>query len=310
MHEKPKDRFNSAYYEHITIPPGETCLWRQDDFPWQRTVWNYHPELEIHLIRYSSGIAYVGDYIGGFEPGQVVLVGANLPHNWITPAPAGTRLPERDVVVQFDGNVLLDAATQMPEFGELSSLFERAALGIEFTGPVADEGRRIIEAMGVTTGLARFAHLLDLLARLAACPPGDYRILATKEFRDHFHPEGHQRQAALETALEYIRENFHAAPRLSDVARMVGLSQSAFSRLFKAQTGNTFSEHLNSLRIWTARQMLLETDKPVTDICFEAGFNNISNFNRRFRAVVRMTPSQYRQAARARSLLDGGMTGG
>ena len=75
----------AAYFEHISVPAGQSFLWRMDDYPWRRTVWNYHPEFEIHLIRHSSGLAYVGDHIGSFDAGQLVLVGSNLPHNWITP---------------------------------------------------------------------------------------------------------------------------------------------------------------------------------------------------------------------------------
>jgi len=299
----PNDEWlRSAYFEHVTIPPGETCLWRIDDYPWRRTVWNYHPELEIHLIRYSSGIVYVGDYIGEFQPGQLVLVGSNLPHNWITPSTGNRVLPKRDIVVQFREETISQAARHLPELAQLERLFQRATLGIEFFGAVARDGARIMNTMGETSGIGRLTRLLDLLTLLGSCEESEQRSLATKEFREDFTPGKTDELAALDEALEFIRNNYQSSPRMATVAQYVGLSESAFSRLFKSQTGSTFTDHVSSLRIWTARKLLVDSEMPITDICFRSGYQNISNFNRRFLAAVGMTPSQYRRAARKRSL--------
>lgn len=89
---------------------------------------------------------------------------------------------------------------------------------------------------------------------------------------------------------------------LGEVADLVGMSESSFSRFFKNKTGNTFSEHVASLRVWMAGKLLIESDHPITDVCYDAGFNNISNFNRTFLSKMGMTPSQYRTAARQRNL--------
>jgi AraC-like DNA-binding protein len=296
----------TAYFEHISIPPGQTFLWRLDDYPWRRIVWNYHPEIELHYIRHSSGLAYVGDHIGNFDAGQLVLVGSGLPHNWITPFLGESILPERDIVVQFDPARIARAAAEFPEITELESLFRDAAYGLEFFGETSIRAAARLEAMRTQRGLSALSSLLDLLADLATST--EYRKLASAQFVDQFRPGSDSDRQRLDLALDFIQRNFHERPSCEDVAAVVGMSESAFSRFFKAQTGNTYSDHLSTLRIWTARQKLAETDLPVTDVCFEAGFNNISNFNRTFLRVAGMTPSQYRRAARQRRSATSGTT--
>jgi AraC-like DNA-binding protein len=291
----------TAYFEHISIPPDQSFLWRMDDYPWRRIVWNYHPEFEIHFIRHSSGLAYVGDHIGGFDAGQLVLVGSNLPHNWITPMIGDGKLVDRDIVVQFDPDRVKRATTDFPEITELKGLFDRAAYGLEFFGTTATRAADQLERLGTESGLAALSTLLSLLAGLAAST--EYRKLATSQFVNQFRPGSEAERARLDLALDYIQRNFTDRPACADVAAIVDMSESAFSRFFKAQTGNTYSDHLTSLRIWMARKRLAETETPITEICFEAGFNNISNFNRIFLRAAGMTPSKYRAAARKRTLV-------
>ncbi|MET3898103.1 AraC-like DNA-binding protein [Devosia sp. UYZn731] len=290
---------NNAYYEHVLVPPEHTFLWRKDDYPWRRIVWNYHPEFEIHLIRHSSGLAYIGDYVGHFEPGHLVLVGSNLPHNWVTPGIGNARLAERDIVLQFDPERTLQAITILPELAQVGSLFRAAADGVEFMGETARRAAAILEDLGNKSGLAALAEFLRLLDVLSNSQ--EYRTLSSPEFASQFRPGSANEAERIERAIDYILSHFLAGISLTDVAEMVGMSDSAFSRLFKAQVGNTFSDHVNILRVWTARKLLSDTDMPVTNICFEAGFNNISNFNRTFLRQTGFKPSRYRDASRRRS---------
>jgi AraC-like DNA-binding protein/mannose-6-phosphate isomerase-like protein (cupin superfamily) len=294
------DPQDNAYFEHITIPPGQSFLWRMDDYPWRRCVWNYHPEFEIHLIRHSSGLSYVGDHIGHFDAGQLVLVGSNLPHNWVTPSIGDEKLLARDIVVQFDPARIRQTARSLPEVSEIEPLFQRAARGLEFTGETARLGAGLLEQMGNGAGLTQLCVLLDLLALMAASR--EYRMLATPQFLDQFRPGTPSDLETLEKTLDFIQRHFLDGPSLSDVASIVGMSDSSFSRFFKTHTGNTFSDHVTSLKMWTARKLLSDSSLAITEICFEAGFSNISNFNRIFLSQAGMTPSQYRRAARSRSV--------
>jgi AraC-like DNA-binding protein len=295
--EQPK----SAYFEQVSIPPGQSFIWRLDDYPWRRCVWNYHPEFEIHLIRHSSGLAYVGDHIGHFDAGQLVLVGSNLPHNWVTPSIGNEKLLGRDIVVQFDPSRFRNIGDDLPEFAEIENLFQNAGSGLEFLGQTAVQGAELLESMGAAKGLAQLVILIDLLALLSKST--EYRTLATPVFLSQFQPGTPADLEVLEKTLDFIQKNYLSGPGLSEVAARAGMSDSSFSRFFKAHTGNTFSDHITSLKMWTARKLLSESDIAITDICYEAGFNNISNFNRVFLMHAGMKPSQYRKAAKSRSHL-------
>lgn len=286
---------DDAHFEHINIPVDESFLWRLDDYPWSKNVWNYHPEFEIHLVRKSNGLCYVGDYIGNFEPGQLLMVGSNLPHNWVTlPAPKKL-IHDRDIVLQFSTNSFLKLADIAPELNGLNVLFNRAALGLEFHGETAVKGAEILEQMKKFTGMRRFSAMLELLSLMHET--SEVSELATNRFVTDFRPSSMEGLKKLELALTYIQENYLHNPKISEVANIVGMSESAFSRFFKNQTGNTYTDHLIELKIWTSKLLLRDTKTPITDICYEAGFLNISNFNRTFLLHTGMRPSDYRKAA-------------
>lgn len=289
-----------AFFEQIEVPPGRSFLWRVDDYPWARNVWNYHPEFEVHLIRHSSGVAYVGDFIGQFEAGDLYLVGSDLPHDWITPQIGNQLLKGRDIVLQFDPSIYRSQENQFAELSIIKDLFDRAARGLLFHGETRDHGRRILESMDGSGSLRDFSRMLELLDLLATSQ--EYTLLSSQAFIDADHVTGIEEHILIEKALDYLRTNFLEAPALVDVANLLGMSETSFSRFFKKKTGNNYSEHLASLRLWMAGKLLIESDLPITDICFESGFHNIANFNRTFLKRKGMTPSQYRKAARQRNL--------
>ena len=224
-----------------------------------------------------------------------------LPHNWITPSDGDEIIEKRDIVVQFDARKLESMRRDFPEAAELHGLFKRASLGVEFSGETAVECAARLEALGNSRGLQALAEFLGVLSRLANSR--QYRLLSTEKFGEQFKPGSPFDVRGVEQALNYIQKNFRTGVSLSEVATLTGLSDSSFSRFFQSQTGNSFSEHLATIRVWSACKLLSDSEKPITDICFNSGFNNISNFNRTFVRRMKMTPSQYRSASGKRNLL-------
>ncbi|WP_336314299.1 MULTISPECIES: AraC family transcriptional regulator [unclassified Shinella] len=287
-------------FEHIITGIDESFLWRLDDYPWERNVWNFHPEFEIHLIRKGTGIAFVGDYIGAFSATYLTVIGSDLPHDWVTMTAPGEVIEGRDVVLQFHPDRIREATRLIPEFAQLEDFFSRAQRGLVFHGETLARGADLVERMGAEKGVARFALFLQLLDLLGTS--SDYDILSSPEYSPKLDAETLD---VLQRALVFIYRNFATDIRLADVADLAGMSESAFSRFFKKNTGNTFTDHVNKLRIWQACKLLAEGDTPITDICFEVGYMNISNFNRTFLRQHRMTPSAYRRLApHRRSLRD------
>lgn len=283
---------NPPTFEHIVPNANEAFLFRVDDYPWERNVWNYHPEIEIHLLRKASGMAFVGDHIGEFGPGYLTVIGPNLPHDWVTATEPGEIIKGRDVVIQFDPLKLTEMAKFFPEVKQLDAFLTRSERGLVFTGGTLEEARDMIERMIDLKGFARLAAFFQLLELLSSS--SEYDILSSPEFSPKLEAETLD---VLQRSLIYIFEHLASDIHLKEVADLAGMSESTFSRFFKKNTGNSFTDHVNKLRIWQACKLLSETDMPVTDICFEVGYLNISNFNRTFLKQHRMTPTAYRRLA-------------
>ncbi|NHW47845.1 AraC family transcriptional regulator [Paenarthrobacter sp. MSM-2-10-13] len=281
-----------ANREVIPEDPNHSVRWHQHDYPSPVARWNYHPEYEIHLIREGSGKFIVGDHIGTFEAGHVSLIGSGLPHDWVSDLEPGELLHNRDAVIQFDGKWVEQAAVLMPELAEVRPLLEQSARGIEFFGQTAQVAADSIEAMGTSTGLERLHHLLALFATLSRAPEHDRKYLADEWFRPQL--DG-QAEAVVDIVLEYVFTNHAGSVAMAEAAAMVGMAEPTFSKYFKRATGQNFTDLVRKLRLAHARRLLERSEKPVSDICYEVGFSNLSNFNRQFLREVGETPRQFRQ---------------
>ena len=281
-----------ANREVIPEDPNHSVRWHEHDYPSPVARWNYHPEYEIHLIRKGTGKFIVGDHIGTFEAGHVALVGSGLPHDWVSDLEPGEVLENRDAVIQFDGKWVEQTASLVPELAELKPLLEQSARGVEFLGRSAASAAASIEAMGTSTGLDRLHHLLELFTILARAPQEERRYLADEWFRPQL--DG-QAAAVVDLVLEYVFTNHAGRVKMSEAAALVGMSEPTFSKYFKRATGQNFSDLVRKLRLAHARRLLEHSDKAISEVCYEVGFSNLSNFNRHFLNDAGETPRQYRQ---------------
>jgi AraC-like DNA-binding protein len=281
-----------ANREVIPPDPNHSVRWNQHDYPSPVARWNYHPEYEIHLIRKGTGKFIVGDHIGTFEAGHVSIVGSGLPHDWVSDLEPGEVLENRDAVIQFDGKWVEQTASLVPEMAEIQPLLEQSARGIEFLGRSAETAAVSIEAMGATNGLERLQHMFELFGILARAPQEERRYLADEWFRPQL--DG-QAAAVVDIVLEYVFSNHAGSVKMSEAAALVGMSEPTFSKYFKRATGQNFSDLVRKLRLAHARRLLEGSDKAISDICYEVGFSNLSNFNRHFLNDAGETPRGYRQ---------------
>ena|SRR3569833_118666 len=280
-----------AVHEIIPAPPDQTGRWLTHDYPDPLARWNHHPEFEVHLVQHGSGWYIVGDRIGRYTAGQLVLVGSHLPHNWIGEVAPGEHIADRDVVFQFHPQWVRDARAFLPELAALEPLLARAARGILYAGATAGRGAAELLAIGHTTGLERLCHITALLRILAEAPPGEQELLASPGMTPP--PDG-RASSIVDLAMREVFANRDGSVRLTDIAARVGMSQSGLSRYFARATGQSFSDTLRKLRLAKARQLLEFTDEPITAIARSSGYNNLSNFNRRFRQEHGLTPSEFR----------------
>jgi AraC-like DNA-binding protein len=281
--------------ELVPTTPGLSARWHTHDYPGSYCRWHYHPEHEIHLIQHGTGTSIVGDHVGRFEPGHFVLVGSNLPHHWISDLPDGERIVERDVVLQLHPDWLTACQRLLPELGSVRGVFERAARGIEFSGTTARDAATELVAVGHATGTRRLGHLLALLTVLDEAPSSEARLLASP-----WTPalDGAQASDLVDHTLTYIFSRVDGDVRLAEAAALVGMSESGFSRAFQRASGQTFTDTVRKLRLTHACHLLEQTDLPVATVCRRVGYQNLSNFNRQFRAEHRLTPREYRRRHR------------
>ena len=273
--------------------PGEAgfirCL--AHGFPTPLARWHYHDEYELHLITSTSGKVFVGDWIGQFQPGHLVLTGPRLPHNWLSMDLPEGGVAERDLVIQFHHEPLTRSAATIPELAEVLPLLERARHGIEFFG-MGESARQHWHRVKAGRGLRRFTAFCDFLCDLSAST--DYRLLSNVQMQSIDDDDSlDQIDAVVSRITDNLSQPFSAA----DIAVELGMSESRFSRFFRRATGNTFTDFVNRVRINRACQLLMESDRLITHICYEVGFNNVANFNRRFLEIKGMTPSEFRKQA-------------
>lgn len=280
-----------AVREIIPHGPGSQFRWHLHDYPHPLAQWNYHPEYEIHLINNSSGRYIVGDVVESFSPGHLVLVGPNLPHHWLSELGPNEILYGRDIVLQFRGDWIDKCRQVVPELDGVTPLLNDAARGIEFTGATAERGAELLREIGAMSGLERVAKLFELLHELATAPSDSFRLLV-----EDWTPRASDPRSAelIGSAIEYIFANLTGDVRLDVAAKLAGMSDSAFSRYFRAASGQTFSEVVRRLRLTEACGLLARTTVPIAQIASRVGYNNLSNFNRQFREAYAMTPREYR----------------
>ena len=276
--------------EVVQIGRSESFKAWAHGYPYHTVRWHFHPEYEIHHVVATQGHYFVGDFIGNFEPGNLVLTGPNLPHNWVSHLAEGESVPLRGRVLQFTEEFIGDAMALLPELAACEGLLETSRRGALFSPATAEAAAPMLAELVTAQGIRRievFIGLLGLLQRAEVTT-----LTSTNYLPD---PSGFM-STGINEALAYINANLTEPFSESDLAAIAGLSASAFSRSFRRHTGQALVKYVNRLRINLACQLLMGRDEmKITDVCFSSGFNNISNFNRQFQAQKGMTPSRFRE---------------
>lgn len=281
-----------ATRELIPADPRFSTRWHRHDYPSPIARWNFHPEYELHLITQGTGRYIVGDTVGRFAPGQLVLVGPELPHDWVSDLEPGEQLVGRDVVLQFHDDWLRECLRLLPELAELRPMLDNSTRGIEFTGATAERGARLLESIGEQRGARRLTTTFELFGALAESPESDRRYLATAWVPTLDDPRAAD---VVSRTVAYIVADLTRDLRLSTAAQRSGMSDSAFSRYFARASGQSFSDMVRKLRLAHACSLLDGSSDPVSSIAQAVGYRNLSNFNRQFLRELGCTPLQYRR---------------
>lgn len=250
---------------------------------------HFHPEYEINFIANAQGARrVVGDHMEEIGSLELVMVGSNLYHGWENYKNDGKSLLH-EITLQFPPCIFDEAMLCKNLLAPIREMFKNSSRGILFSQDTTIMARERLESLTNSRGFDSFLEFQSLLHDLATSR--GQRLLTNISFQEKGNYHSSER---IEKIHNYIKANFHEKITLEDAAGTLNMSVVSFSRLIKNHTGKPFIDFVNEIRLGHATRLLIESDKNISEICHECGFNNISNFNRTFKKKQGCTPTDFR----------------
>jgi AraC-like DNA-binding protein len=255
--------------------------------------WHFHPHYQIFTVLEGSGTRFIGDDIRHFEAGDTVILGPNIPHLWRSDRAyfeGNVDLKTHGIVVYFTEDFLGEPFFQKPEMYPLCQLLEKTRRGLDITGDTSEYVRNSLKKLAKNEGFGAILELLATLHQLSQSSEIAY-ITSVGYVNTHKVSETERMQKVH----EYVMKHFKEEIRLQEVAALTNMSEAAFCRYFKSRTNKTFSDFVSEIRVGYVCKLLIEEKFSVTQICYESGFNTVSNFNRQFKKLTNKSPLQYQK---------------
>jgi AraC-like DNA-binding protein len=279
-------------YEKIIAGPGKSFKTYDEVGATIESDFHVHPEYELTYIASSSGIRFIGDSIASFSPGDLALIGPMVPHHYRNP-------PHESVsdrwgharIVQFGSKPDGIAIFEISEFKIIKRMLEDSLFGIEFPSETVQFVKSGFERLFSAEGPARMILFLKILERLAV---SKYKKLSVSVNQ----AEKIKPDSRINSVLGKVHEILDSGGcvTLKAVAREAAMSPQAFSRYFRKTTFKRFIDYVNEVKTGKACRLLIDTDKSISEICYESGFGNLSNFNRHFKKIKGITPKVFRKS--------------
>lgn len=256
--------------------------------------WHYHPQYEIMLIVESTGIRYVGDSITSFQEGDITIMGSNIPHLFRNDIEYFDETPSKvakAVVVYFSDDFVKSDFFALREMTSISKLLELSRRGILIQGGTKLEIAQRLHKIINEDGVIRLMDFIALLHYIAS--ESEYKILSSLGFVNRI---DQQELSRLNKIFDYLLKNFQTNITLGEVSKVASMSTTNFCKYFKSHTNKTLITFLNEIRIGYACKLLIEKkEMSISEICFECGFNNLTNFNIQFKKLKSLSPKNYRE---------------
>ncbi len=251
---------------------------------------HHHKEYELNFIERGAGLRrIVGDSIEDVGEYELVLItGHQLEHVWEQGKCNSAII--REITIQFEPDMIPTTLLDKNQFIAIRKMFKQAEQGLAFPMDAIIKVYSLLDSLATEKNSFRqFLKFLELLHELAVYP--DARTLASSSFA---RSEKNTESRRISKVKEFIAENYTGEITLDRISHLAGMSPVSFSRFFRQRTGKSFSDYLIDYRLGIASRMLVDTSKSISEICFDSGFNNLSNFNRLFRKKKDTTPKEFR----------------
>jgi len=251
---------------------------------------HYHEELELNFIMNGKGAKrVVGDHIAEIDEIELVLLGANLPHMWQTHKCKSKEIKE--ITIQFHKDLFDEKLLRRNQLSFIRSMLAKSARGVLFSKETSNKLLMRLALLPQKQGFDSVLELISILHELSISR--NIRILSDASFNN---AELSYNSRRIEKVFEYMNQNFDKSVSLSEAAKLSNMTDVSFSRFFKTRTGITFIDSLTELRLGHASRMLIDTTESISEVAYNCGFNNISNFNRIFKKKKGCTPKEFRQS--------------
>jgi YesN/AraC family two-component response regulator len=248
--------------------------------------WHYHPEYELTLIVNGKGTRMVGDHHENFESGDLVFIGPDLPHTWMSDLNMKSNC--KVVVIQFTKE-FIQRFIGLEEVTQINRFLSNSKKGLSMNTNNNHDVKNLIKALPSKKGIEKISLFLTMLHQLS-------NLETTSLASSYYQPlKGTENEKRINTVCQYIQKHATDSLTIHQAASIIHLTPSAFCKFFKRMTGKTFSDYVNDVRIANVCTELLATDKQVSTIAFENGFETITYFNRIFLKKKGMKPSNYRK---------------
>lgn len=255
--------------------------------------WHFHPEYQLFLVIEGRGTRFVGDDMRSFKPNDLVFTGPNLPHLWRNDQEyfeKDSQLMTRGIVVYFPEGFLGKDMGEKDEFEELQNLLKRASLGLEVTGETNTLVRERMIQLVQKKGLERIIGLLEILLLISRS--NEVKTIVQAGYTNANKESEKDRMSRVH---EFVMDHFQQDIKQEEVASLINMTSSSFSRYFKSRMNKSFSDFLSEVRISHACKLLHSENLNISEVSYDSGFNTLSNFNRQFKERMGMTPKTYKQ---------------
>ena len=264
-------------------------------FDRKRKVFNFpihfHPEYELNYIHNAKGgRRIIGDHISEIGKKELVLTGPNLFHGWENYKNSG-KTEFHEITIQFPNDIFGESLLDRNLLKVIKTLLQNANRGVLFSKETTAQVEKKIHKLSKTNGFDSFLQFQSLLYDLAISRDQTFLTNMSFQNQNNFYNSEH-----IEKIYRFLKENYHRKIRVEEVAALVNMSVISLGRLTKQRTGKSFMEFLIEVRLGAATRSLIETNNSISEICYDCGFNNISNFNRIFKKFQNCTPSEFRSS--------------
>lgn len=282
-----------AALQKSTIPPSQIFVIRQLDEKHFDPVWHAHSEYQLFVVLNGTGTRFIGDSIKAFKPGELIFTGPHLPHLWrsdeIYFEKEGVACSS-GIVIYFNHDFLGDHIMEKEEMVMIKKLFARSIRGLDFFGQKKLQVIKMMRELIGMKGVQSVVHLLGILEILAGTR--EYHYISSKAYDDVLNKDEADR---LNHVYEYVLKNFRRKILLEELADLLYMTPTSFSRYFSIKYNKPFSKFVAEIRIKHACKLLTETEDSIAQVCYGCGFNTLSNFNKQFKDIMLRKPTEYKE---------------